>query len=119
MPMNVREVTFNKQIKCNTDVEVIWGFNRDTICFLFNDRAYCFYPLTKKSKNKLPKRIDTSLKGVDLPNNRHFIVQNHLDEIYLIRIIIPKNGKILIFVINIIHGYPSYTFGFHCSECIY
>lgn len=118
MPMNIREVTFNNQISCNDNVEVIWGFNRDTICFLFNDKSYCYYPATIKSKGKLPKHINPTLKGTDLYKHRFFILQDNLDELYSIKIIIHKDGSILIFITNVIYGYPNYTLCFDCSKCI-
>jgi|GEM_PF-5231912 len=118
MEMNVREVQFDTT-RCHRNVRVLWGIKDDTICFIYGEKARCFYPLSRKSQQKIMKTRDRLLTWSHLskPGDKHFIMQDKFNELYHVRIVSLKEGKFVIFVVNMEYGTPNYVFGWKCSEC--
>ncbi len=117
MRMNVREVSFGVT-RCEY-LTVVWGIKEDTLCLMFDDKAICLYPTNKNAKIDPTKRILLKDQAIlrSRGEERHFILQDFRNEVYHVRIIINDIGVLMI-IINIKYGHPSYMLGFNCSECL-
>jgi hypothetical protein len=113
MPMSIRETPFSGENRFYKE-DVIWGIKEDTICFLFNETVRCYYPLNRITKSRLSKRsrkqISKHFYKYSKPGDKHFLLQDFRNEIYIIRIV-DENG-VLIYIINLEYGYPNYTLRF-------
>ena len=109
--MNVREVTIGREIICNTQ-QVIWGNSADTLGFYFNNKEIYFWEA--KDKN-LMAWIDAHQTESDW----YGLKQDSTGERYYVRRHTPKDdkGAYLIVIVNALHGYPSYSFGFRFEVC--
>ena len=117
MNMSVREVPFSGVTECDNNLDVIWGIKDDTICFLFKQKIRCYYPLSKSTKARIGKLeiLNTYKSRYDKRGDRYYILQDNLNEVYLVRIL--HVDSIVIFIINVEQGIPNYVLTFATDQC--
>jgi hypothetical protein len=107
--MNVREITVNKEIICNTQ-QVIWGNSADTIGFYFNNKEIYFWPAYDRN---LTEWIRTHSK----PEDQYFLMQDKTGLRYTVRRYSTDQSFCFIIVSHAPSTLPSYMFGFGFKVC--
>ncbi len=121
MSMSVFEVQYD-QTYYISDTTVIWGANKDTLCFAFTSNIKCYYPVSQNTLGKKAnKKIKRRLNGHKYFKPNHytstFILQDRFNEIYSISFVKDKRqGTIAIFISNVVYGTPSYVLCSHYNR---
>lgn len=114
MKMNVLETELDLSYYTQ-DTTVIWGIYEDTVCFNFNYKIRCYFPLSNEVRDNIEKDkallFQQYIGEMKMRGHLTYILQDRRKEIYSIVFVLDKETKsLLIFVTNIDYGYPHYVF---------